>query len=434
MTAMTLDTEPCDLSAVDAAAAIRARRLSSSALVRSCLDRIAARDASVHAWAFLDPDLAVAAARAADRAEPRGPLHGIPVGLKDIIDTYDMPTACNSPIYANRRPYADAGCVALLRGAGGIVLGKTVTTEFANRHPGPTRHPLAPDHTPGGSSSGSAAAVADRQVPLALGTQTSGSTIRPAAYCGIVGFKPSFGEISRVGVRQQSGSLDTMGLCARTLADIVLLRAVVAGIPYEPLPPMDTPPRIALCRTPQWDEASPAAQTALERAATTLAAAGALVSELSLPTALFDDWQGDHRRIANFESARNFGHERHLHGDRLSRALRDGRIRDGERCRLEDYIASQRRAEAMRAWADEMFAGADAILTLAAPGEAPVGLGETGAATFNSLWTLLYTPCVTLPFAKGDGRLPLGVQLVGRRHEDERLFAVAAWAERRLAG
>jgi amidase len=433
MTTMIFDTEPCDLSATEAAIAIRAGRLSASALVRSCLDRIAARDASVQAWAFLDPELALAAAHAADRSEPRGPLHGIPVGLKDIIDTYDMPTACNSPIYANRRPYADAACVALLRAAGGIILGKTVTTEFANRHPGPTRHPLAPDHTPGGSSSGSAAAVADRQVPLALGTQTSGSTIRPAAYCGIVGYKPTFGEISRVGVRQQSGSLDTIGLCARTLADIVLLRAVLASIPYEPLPPVDTPPRIALCRTPQWDEASPAAQAALERAASTLAAAGAFVSELSLPAPLFDDLQSDHRRIANFESARNFGHERHLHRDQLSPALRDGRIRDGESCRLDDYIGSQRRAEEMRAWTDETFEDADAILTLAAPDEAPVGLGETGAATFNSLWTLLYTPCVTLPFAKGNGGLPLGVQLVGRRHEDERLFAVAAWVERRLA-
>jgi amidase len=423
---------PWTLSAAEAAARIAAGTLTAEALAQSLLDRIADRDAAVQAWAFLDPELVLAQARAADRMPRRGPMHGIPVGLKDVIDTFDMPTQCNSPIYAGRRPYADAACAALVRQAGGIIMGKTVTTEFANRHPGPTRHPQDPARTPGGSSSGSAAAVADGQVPLAIGTQTSGSIIRPAAFCGIIGYKPSFGEMSRVGVFQQSGSLDTLGLCARTLEDVALLRAVLARIPYDPVQPADRPPRLALCRTPQWRQASPAAQAALERAATILSEAGAPVAVLDLPSPLFDDWLADHRRIANFEAARNLGHERHLHREKLSKALAEGRIRDGEACRLEDYVASQRRAETMRAWAEDLLANADAILTLAAADEAGDSTKETGSATFNSLWTLLYTPCLTIPFGIGASGLPLGLQIVGQRHEDERLLSVAAWAQRVL--
>lgn len=426
-------TDPARLSAGEAADAIAAGTLTSEQLVRACLDRIADRDATVRAWAHLDADLALAAARAADRSAPRGPLHGVPVGLKDIIDTYDMPTACNSPIWANRRPYADSAVAALIRAAGGIILGKTVTTEFANRHPGETRNPLNPAHTPGGSSSGSAAAVADFQVPLALGTQTSGSIIRPGAFCGIVAYKPSFGEVSRVGVFQQSGSLDTLGLCARTVGDIERLRAVLVGIPFTAAPPLASPPRIGLCRTPQWNEASPAAQAALEEAARVLAAAGATLVPFDLPPALFSDWLSVHRRIANFESARNFAHERHRHRNLLSPALGEGRIRDGEATPLDAYVAAQRSSEAMRGWAEEAFGGLDAVITLAAEGDAPLGIGATGSATFNSLWTMLYTPCLTIPYGTGAAGLPLGLQLVSARHEDERLFAVAHWAGRALA-
>jgi len=430
----TVLQDPATLTASEAAEAIAAGRLTAEALVRACLDRIAARDAEVQAWAFIDPELALAQARAADRSAPRGPLHGVPVGLKDIIDTYDMPTQCNSPIWTGRRPFADSACAAAIRAAGGVILGKTVTTEFANRHAGPTRHPMDPARTPGGSSSGSAAAVADRQVPLAIGTQTSGSMIRPAAFCGIWGYKPSFGEISRVGVFQQSGSLDTLGFCARSLEDIQRLRAVLLRLPYEPVAPAAAAPRIALCRTPQWDQANAAAQAALEDAAARLAAAGAAVTELVLPPALFSDWQDVHRRIANFESARNFGHERHRHRELLSRELGEGRIRDGETMPLEAYIAAQRSAEAMRAWAEDTLSGLDAVLTLPAAGEASKGLAETGSATFNSLWTLLYTPCLTMPAGTGPNGLPLGVQLASQRHEDERLFAAAGWAERVLRG
>ena len=425
-------SDPSHLSASAAAEAIAAGRLTSEALTRACLARIAARDDAVRAWAFLDPDLALAAARAADRSRARGPLHGVPVGLKDIIDTYDMPTECNSPIWAGRRPRADAACAALIRAAGGVILGKTVTTEFANRHPGPTRNPLDATRTPGGSSSGSAAAVADFQVPLALATQTGGSAIRPAAFCGIVGFKPSFGEMSRVGVLQLSGSLDTLGLHARGVEDIARLRAVLLRVPFaRPVPPASAP-RLAICRVPEWMTASDAARAGFASAVGRLRGAGAEIAEIVLPDALFADWQRTHRHIAAFETARNLAHERHRHGDLISEALAAGWIAEGVALPLEAYVAAQRKAEAMRAWAEEALAPFDAALTLSAPDEAPEGLGNTGSSTFNALWTLLHTPSLTLPCGTGAAGLPLGLQLVAARHEDERLLATATWAEARL--
>lgn len=422
-------SDPARLSASAAADAIAAGRLTSETLTRACLERIAERDDSVRAWTFLDPDLALAAARAADRSPARGPLHGVPVGLKDIIDTYDMPTACNSPIWAGRRPYADAACAALIRAAGGVILGKTVTTEFANRYPGPTRNPHNPARTPGGSSSGSAAAVADFHVPLALATQTGGSTIRPAAFCGIVGYKASFGEMSRVGVFQQSGSLDTLGLHARCAEDIARLRAVLLRVPFAHPVPVSSPPRLAVCRTPEWNQASGAARTAFDSAVQALRAAGAETAEIVLPDALFGDWQRTHLHIVSFETARNLAHERHRHGELLSEDLASGWIADGLNLPLEAYVAAQRRADSMRAWAEEALARYDAALTLSAPDEAPEGLGYTGNSVFNALWTLLYTPSLTLPCGTGPAGLPLGLQLVSALHEDERLLATAAWAE-----
>ena len=283
---------------------------------------------------------------------------------------------------------------------------------------------MAPTHTPGGSSSGSAAAVADRQVPLALGTQTTGSLIRPAAYCGIVGYKPTFNSISRVGVKQQSGSLDTIGLMARTIEDIVLLRAALIAEPYRPQTPPATP-RIGLCRTPQWEQADPATRALVEDVARRCERAGASLREVDLPADLFADHLDVHRRIANFEGARNFAHEKHTTPEMLSTDLLEGRIRDGERCPLDAYVAAQRQAEAMRAWTEDHFTTFDAWLTPAAPGEAPVGLTHTGAATFNALWTMLYMPCVTVPAGAGPGGLPLGVQIVGARYCDEHLLATA---------
>ena len=368
-------------------------------------------------------------ARAADATAPVGPLHGVPVGLKDIIDAYGMPTRFNSSIYPDYWPDADSACAALIRQAGAIIMGKTATTEFANRHPGPCRNPLDLARTPGGSSSGSAAGVADHQVSLSLGTQTSGSIIRPAAFCGIVGFKPSFGEISRVGVKQQSGSLDTLGLCARSVSDIGLLQSVLTWQPYQAVVASGFKLRIKLCRPPEWEQASAESRKAVEAAASALEQAGATLDELVLPPALFDDWQTQHRRIANFESARNFAFEKSRHREKLSKALYEGRIRDGEACTLEQYVAVQRKADAMRSWYDEAIADVDAVVTLSSAGEAPLGLEGTGTATFNSLWTLLYAPCITLPAGLGPAGMPLAVQLVGRRFADEALLGVAAAVE-----
>src|SRR5262245_21911917 len=242
------------LSATEAIAAIEAGKLTAEALVRDCLGRIAEREPVVKAWAFLDPQLAIAQARAAD-ALGGGALRGVPIGVKDIIDTHDMPTGHNSPIFEGRRTFGDAACVALCRDANAVILGKTVTTEFANRHPGPTTNPHNPAHTPGGSSSGSAAAVADGQVPLAFGTQTGGSVIRPAAYCGVIGYKPTFGDFSRVGIKMQCHSLDTLGVMARTVEDIALMRAAVLKLPAVRIDRSIPRPRIGFCRTPVWDDA-----------------------------------------------------------------------------------------------------------------------------------------------------------------------------------
>ncbi len=422
-------TPPCDLPVVEAASAIARGELTSQDLVASLLERIAERDDDVKAWAYIDTEQAMAEARSADAATPSGVLHGIPVGIKDIIDVAGMPTGFNSPIYPGYVPDADAACVAMIRKAGGFVLGKTVTTEFANRHPGSTRNPHDPARTPGGSSQGSAAAVADGQVPVSIGTQTGGSIIRPAAYCGVVGYKPSFGEMSRVGVKQQSGTLDTLGLFARTVGDAELFRAALVGVDYKPEEPASAM-RIALCRPPEWDQAEACARDAVEKAAQDLAHAGVVVSEFVLPDEFFAGWITDHRRIANFETSRNFAHEKTHFRDKISKDLYEGHILDGEKCSVEDYIAAQRRGEAMRAFVDEAFEGFDAILTLSTAGEAPIGLANTGSATFNSLWTLTYTPCITLPYGVGPAGMPLGVQLVGRRFEDEKLFAVASSAER----
>src|SRR6267154_3164223 len=247
---------PARLPASEAVARLTTGKLTAEALTQACLEQARA-GADIKAWTWLDPEQALAQARAVDRAGRKGQLAGVPVGIKDIIDTVEMPTGHGSPIYRGNRPFADAACVALIRAASGVILGKTVTTEFANRHPGPTVNPHNPVHTPGGSSSGSAAAVADNHVPLAFGTQTGGSVIRPAAYCGVIGYKPSFGEFSRVGIKMQSPSADTLGLMARTLDDIALFRAVVMALPPVAVDRDVATPRIGFCRTPIWEEAEP---------------------------------------------------------------------------------------------------------------------------------------------------------------------------------
>ncbi len=416
------------LTASEAAARLSAGTLTADTLVRDCLERARAR-AEVKAWAWLDPEQALAQARAADRAGRPGLLAGVPVGVKDVIDTVDMPTQHGSPIYRGNRPFADAACVALIHAAGGVIVGKTVTTEFANRDPRETVHPHNRAHTPGGSSSGSAAAVADFQVPVGLGTQTGGSTIRPAAFCGVIGYKPSFGEFSRVGIKMQCHNLDTLGVICRSLDDVALMRAVLLAIDPQPVDRASAAPRIGFCRSPAWDHADADTQALLERTAAGLAASGATVRDVALTPAHILD---HHRRIFEFEAARNYAYEYEVHGDKLSASLRDGLLTPGRALPLSAYVEAIETAEAFRRNLDDLFSEFDVLLAPSAVGEAPEGLGSTGDARFNAIWTLAWTPCLTLPAGTGRKGLPLGIQLIGPRFRDEALLDAAAWVEARL--
>lgn len=418
------------MSAAEAARAIQAGRLTSEKLVAACLERIAARDGELAAWIYVIADAALAQARALDRQAPQGPLHGIPVGIKDIIDTADMPTEHGSPIYRGNRPRADASAVALLRQAGCVILGKTATAEFANLHPPATRNPRNPAHTPGGSSSGSAAAVADHMVPFALGTQTGGSMIRPAAFCGVVGLKPSFGTINRTGVKPVSDSLDTLGIFANTVEDAALALSVLSGL-RAPDFSAKASPRIGFVRTSRWKDADAATHTALASAASRLAAAGVDVKDAELPPAaeaLFDA-QG---LVMDFEAARALAWEQAHHHDAISATLR-ARLKRGWAVSREQYDdARQIARDARRQFAD-LMRGFDLLLTPSAKGEAPRGLASTGDALFNRIWTLLGVPCITLPCGIGPQGLPLGIQLVAAYGQDTALLARAQWVANALA-
>jgi Asp-tRNA(Asn)/Glu-tRNA(Gln) amidotransferase A subunit family amidase len=425
------NVEPHRLPATTLVRLIEKGELSAETVVRSCLERIVEREPVVRAWSHLAGEAALARAREIDQAKQKTLLGGVPFGMKDIFDSADMPTTYGSPIYVGCRPANDASASALPRAAGGILLGKTVTTEFANRHPGPTTNPHDPDFTPGGSSSGSAAAVADFMVPLAIGTQTGGSVIRPAAYCGVVGFKPSFGLFPHAGMRINTEALDTVGIMVRSVGDIALFRAAMIAIPYAASAMPEAAPRFGLCRGPHWDKALPEGRAVLEAAADRLAAAGAAVSEATLPAecAEVDEWQ---RVLGSFEGLRNHMPELYRHEALLSARLRDEKIAPGRELTLNQFHAACRGAERARTAAQNWASGFDAILTLPAPGQAPRGLADTGSAVFNSLWTQLYMPCLTLPAGRGPDSLPVGVQLVARRHTDERLLTVALWVEQQL--
>lgn len=418
---------PAHLGAAEVAALIGRGEISSEALVRACVARIEQREHEVKAWSWLDVDAALAQARACDRwTGPRGPLHGVPIGVKDVIDTADMPTAYGSPIYAGHRPAWDAACVALARSAGAIVLGKTATAEFASITPCETRNPLSLDHTPGGSSSGSAAAVADLMVPLAIGTQTGGSTIRPAAFCGVVGYKPSFNRINRAGLKFSAESFDTIGLFARNVEDVALLAHAVAhqpGIRGDRAPP----PTVGLVRTSRWPSADEAAQNALERAASDLTAAGAQLRDLELSPA-FEALHDAHATILRYEVARAMTWEMRTHTDRLSETFAR-RMREGLAIAHDRYLRALEAARKGRQLIARESRGCDVLMTPSACGEAPRGLGDTGDATFNRVWTLLGLPCIHIPTDLGPTGLPLGIQLVGPAEEDVTTLAHAHWIE-----
>lgn len=399
------------------------RELTAEAVLRDCLQRIAEREPDVQAWTHLATEAALARARALDRGPVRGLLHGLPLGVKDLFDTHDMPTAYGSAIYAAHQPRADAACVAQCREQGAVIVGKTVTTEFATFTPGKTRNPHRLTHTPGGSSSGSAAAVADHMVPLAFASQTAASVIRPAAFCGIVGYKPSFGKINRSGVKPLSDSLDTIGFLGRSVDDVALFAAAAGG--ERSLLDLDSAamPRIALCQTHEWPHAGTDTQQAMQQAGTRLGHAGLRVRDAQLPL-LFSELLRTQKEIMAHELARSLSDERLRHPDALSEGLRH-LLRIGLEIPPEQHWGNVQLAYSARAKLSSVFGDVDAMLAPSAIGEAPATLSETGDPVFGRVWTLLGLPCVHLPFTVGSTGMPVGLQLVGRYGEDRALLGIA---------
>ena len=416
------------LSACEAAEQLAQRSLRAEDLVRDCLERIDAREPEVQAWTHVARDAALARAKALDQGAHQGLLHGLPIAVKDLIATCDMPTAYGSPIYAGHQPALDATCVALAREAGAVVLGKTVTTEFATFQPNQTRNPHNLAHTPGGSSSGSAAAVADGMVPLALGTQTAGSLMRPAAYCGIVSFKPSFGGINRAGVKPLSDTLDTVGTMARTVPDVALFAAALSGRSSWLVRPLDQhvsrPLRVGLCHTYEWSHALPETQAAMQHAADAIQANTAMVlREVRLPVDYQQLAQAQtHIQLA--EQAQCFAFERLNHWAQLSPRLQ-GIVQAGLDVTPEQYDQAQALVARCRSQLAEVFQDVDVLLAPSAAGAAPVGLDNTGDPVFCRIWTVLHTPTVNIPAGHAPNGLPVGLQVVGPVGSDAFTLAAA---------
>jgi len=442
---MTDAAELAGLTAIEAAEQIAGGEVSAEDYIGVCLDRIEAIDAEVRAFTHLDADEVLRQARALDErrrnGQPIGPLHGIPVAIKDIFDTADYPTECGSVLLKGRRPMRDCTAVARLREAGAVIIGKTVTTEFAYYTPGPARNPHDLERTPGGSSSGSAAAVAAGMVPLAIGSQTNGSMIRPASFCGVYGVKPTHGTISRHGALILSRALDHVGAFARSLADTALILDVLAG--YDPQdsdtrplaapmhletmaeePPL--PPQFAFVRTPVWDKADPQTRAAFEDFVAQLGESAATVD---LPDAYAPAWE-DQRVIMAADMAHNLGAVVDRGGDAASKTLRD-LIADGRQVSAVRYLAARAAARRYAAGIDEIFKQYDAILTPATTGVAPKGTA-TGSPMFCSLWSLTGLPALSLPLLSGEDGMPLGVQLVGPAGDDARLLRTANWLINKL--
>lgn len=447
MTVSLLDVDQLNwLSSIEVARLITEGALSAEDYVQSCIRQIEREEPRVQAWVYFDPDYAVQQARELDArrasGQPVGPLHGVPVGLKDIIDTRDMPTENGTVLHAGRLPRRDAAVVSRLRQAGAVIIGKTVTAELATYSPGKTRNPHNEAHTPGGSSSGSAAAVAAGMVPLAVGTQTNGSTIRPASYCGVVGFKPTHGLIPRTGILTQSRALDQVGVFARSVEEAGLLVQVLAGYDEgdedtRPLaaPPLlrvaqadpPVPPTLAWARTPFWDQVDEDARDALEELLGTL---GGRVVDFELPLSAQQalEW---HRLIMGADIAGSFEHEFETGRRHLSESLQ-GQIERGRQVPAVAYRRALEHARILNGAFAEAFQNFDAILTPAVHGTAPQGLAATGNPMFCTLWTLCGMPSVCLPLLQGANGLPLGIQLVGPRGDDARLLRTARWLTRRV--
>jgi len=446
---MPQDTTPASLSAVEAARKIRDGELTSEELVQSCLERIEALEDTVGAWTHLDREYALAQAKAAQErrqaGKSLGPLHGVPVGIKDIFDTRGMPTENGTVLHAGRRPESDSTAVALLRQAGAVIMGKTVTTELAVMHPGKTANPHDPERTPGGSSSGSAAAVASYMVPLATGSQTNGSMIRPASFCGIYGYKPTHGLISRHGVLLQSRFLDQIGVFGRSLEDVALMAEVLIGHDPEDLdtrpqapprlakvlaeePPL--PPRLAFVATPAWEEF--ADEDTKEAFPELVAHLGDSVETIDLPGPFerIYDW---HKTVMSADQATNYHREYARGKDKLSPILVD-MIEHGQKVLAVDYNQAAATQVGLNRLLSDIFDEYDAIVTPASSGQAPLGLEATGNPIFCTPWTFCGVPAVSLPLLEGSDGMPIGVQLVGPRGDDARLLRTARWLTGAVSG
>ena len=407
--------EPARLGAKEAAKRIERGELSAEALIASCRERIASREPDVKAWTHLAKG---------SPSPKRGPLFGVPVGVKDIFDTHDMPTAYGSPIYEGYRPRVDSAPVALTRRAGGTIMGKTVTAEFATFVPRETRNPLDLSRTPGGSSSGSAAAVADFMVPLSFGTQTAGSLIRPAAYCGIVGYKPTFNAIARAGVKPGADSLDTIGVYGRSVEDVAFFGAALTNR-WDLEGTLDRAPRIAMCRTNEWGHVQADMRQAFDDARRVLDA-----QEFELP-ARFKGLRESHTAILWYEIARSLADEFTRFPEKMDPGLRQ-RCADGFALDPKDYVRARQHGADCRAHFADALGDYDVLIAPAATGEAPKGLASTGDVAMNVVWTLLHVPCVAVPAGKSPSGMPLGLQVIGRIGDDARTLACARWIANKL--
>jgi len=419
--------EAYELSALEARQKIKEGTLTSERLIQSCLERINRRSDEVGAWTFIDPELALLSAINSDKTGNIGPLGGLPIGIKDIIDTKTMPTTYGSSIYGLNQPNKDAACVHKVREHGGVILGKTVTTEFAWRNPGKTKNPHNPSHTPGGSSSGSAAGVADFQMPLAFGTQTAGSVIRPASYCGVVGFKPTVGTHDRSGVKELSNYLDTVGVFARNVVDVSFFDFALRDEAIPDLSIFDEQsPRIGLM-VPFRNDASEVVLNNLEEVSKIAETKGATITDIPSSTG-FEKLADIQTVIMLGDAGKALEWEYEFHPERLIQFYKDS-IATGQTISTKGLAAMKSKADAARKKYMELFENIDVILTLSSGDEAPKGLGFTGDPLFNRVWTLLGWPCVNIPFGKGSNELPLGVQVIGPTGSDPRTLAAAAWLE-----
>jgi Asp-tRNA(Asn)/Glu-tRNA(Gln) amidotransferase A subunit family amidase len=441
------DTPLIELGAAAAAAQIRDGAITSEQLVAACLERIGEREPEIRAWAHLDPDLALAQARRRDEETraglPLGPLHGVPVGVKDIFDTAEWPTENGSPVDHGRQPDKDCAAVDLLRAAGAVIMGKTVTTEYAAANPSVTRNPHNTEHTPGGSSAGSAAAVADRMVPLAIGSQTNGSVIRPASFCGTVGFKPTFGRIPRTGMYVQSRKLDHVGVFARSVGDAALIADALFAYDArdpdsKPVPPArlaemagsepPAPPVFAFVKTHAWPRGDADLAPAFEGLT---AALGDACVEIDLPGPFEAAWDF-HRMVMHADAARALTARYERMPDKFSDSLR-AMMESGGAVLATDYTRAADWMTVIGDGLNEMFDNVDAILTPASAGAAPHGFKTTGDPAFCTMWTYSGLPAVSLPLLRGAGGLPIGAQLIGRRGDDARLLRTANWLVRHMA-